>query len=157
MPDLDALRAAWPPSGTLEQKLAHVNGLMTEGPTVDIPLPAIRERLAPRMQHLECYALTAKTRDIRRRLNMPGIPQPVVSAIYLLQLLASAEKGIGQHKLPVLKSLLGDLVSDEASGVSQEDADGILALSRSSVPWWQKHSFSQPGVGVYDAIEARLS
>jgi hypothetical protein len=122
----------------------------------DIPLPAIRERLAARMAHLECYALAAKTRDLRRRLNMPGIPQPVVSAIYLLQLLASAEKGIGQYKLPVLKSLLADLVSDEASGITQEDADGILAMSKSSVPWWQANKFGGP-VGIYDAIEARLS
>jgi hypothetical protein len=156
MPDYDALRLAWPPSGTLEQKLAHVNGLMVDGPTVDIPLPAIREKLQARMAHLECYALAAKTRDIRRRLNMPQVPQPVVSAIYLLQLMASAEKAIGMHKLPVLKSLLADLVSDEASGISSEDADSILALSRSSVSWWSRNGFSAP-VNTYDAIEARLS
>jgi hypothetical protein len=156
MPDLDALRAAWPPSGTLEQKLAHVNALMTEGsPTVDIPLPSIREKL-PRMGHLEVYAMAARTRDLRRRLNMPTVPQPVVSAIYLLQLLASAEKGIGQHKLPVLKGLLADLASDEASGISSEDADGILSLSKSTVPWWQANKFGGP-VNTYDCIEARVS
>jgi hypothetical protein len=136
--------------------LQHVNALVTEGPTQDIPLPAIREKLQARMQHLECYALAAKTRDIRRRLNMPAVPQAVVSAIYLLQLLASNERGIGQYKLPVLKGLLADLVSDEASGISSEDADAVLALSRSSIPWWQANKFSGP-VNTYDCIEARLS
>jgi hypothetical protein len=156
MPDLNALRAAWPPSGTLEQKLQHVNSLMTEGPTQDIPLAAIRERLQSRMLHLETFALAAKTRDVRRRLNMEPVPPSVVAAVYLLQLLASSERVIGQHKLPVLKSLLLGLVSDEASGVTQQDADAIIALSRSTVIWWTRHGFSQP-VGLFDAIEAQLS
>jgi hypothetical protein len=158
MPDLNALKAAWPPSGTLEQKLAHVNALMTEGPTIDIPLPAIRERLAPRMAHLETFAMMARTRDLRRRLHMAEpVSQSIVSVIYLLQLLSSAEKVVGQHKLPVLKGLLADLVRDEASGISSEDVDGILAMSKSSVPWWQRHGFSQPGVDIYDAIAAGVS
>jgi hypothetical protein len=156
VPDHAALRAIWPEHGSLPAKIALVNSMEVPGPTKDIPLPAIKEKLAPRMLHLETFALTARTRDIRAWLRMPPVPQSVTSAVYLLQLLASAEKVIGQHKLPVLKGLLADLASDEASGVSQEDADGIIALSSSSVPWWSRHGFSAP-VNTYDAIEARLS
>jgi hypothetical protein len=130
--------------------------MMVEGPVVDIPLPAIREKLQHRMEHLECYALAAKTRDLRRRLNMPAPTQSIVSAVYLLQVLSSAERAIGQRKLPVLKSLLADLVSDEASGISQEDADAVLALAKSTASWWSRHGFSEP-VGIYDAIDAQLS
>jgi hypothetical protein len=134
-----------------------INSMQVPGPIQDIPLPAIRQRLASRMAHLECFALAAKTRDLRRRLHMPGIPQSVTSAVYLLQLVPSGETAIGRHKLSVLKSLLADLVSDEASGVSQEDADAIMALSQSNISWAARHGFSSSGVTVYDAIEAGLS
>jgi hypothetical protein len=157
VPDHAALRAVWPEHGSLPAKIALVNSMEVPGPTQDIPLSAIRERLAPRMGHLECFALAARTREIRAWLRMPPVSQSVTSAVYLLQLLASAERAIGQHKLPVLKSLLADLAGDEASGVSRELADEVLALSRSTVPWWQAHGFSQPGVGVYDAIAAGVS
>jgi hypothetical protein len=157
MADLAALRAVWPEQGLIEEKLAHVNTLMSEGPTVDVSIAAIKECLAPRMAHLECFALAAKTRDLRRRLHMSGIPQSVVSATYLLQILGSGgEQIIGKYRLPVLKNLLDDLVSDEASGISRELADEVIALSSSTMPWWLAHKFSAP-VGVYDAIEAGVS
>jgi hypothetical protein len=156
MPDHAALREVWPEHGSLEAKLALVNSMQTAGPPVDISVAYIRERLAPRMSHLECYALVAKTRDLRRRLNMPAVPQSVTSAIYLLQLLSSADRVIGQYKLPVLRSLLDDLVADESSGITRELADNVLALSSSTVSWWSRHGFSQP-VNTYDVIEAQLS
>jgi hypothetical protein len=81
MPDLDALRAAWPPSGSLEAKLNLINSMQVPGATVDIPLTAIREKLQARMSHLECYALMARTRDIRRRLQMEPVPRPVTSGV----------------------------------------------------------------------------
>jgi hypothetical protein len=156
MPDLAALREVWPEHGSLEAKLNLINSMQVPGPTQDIPLSAIRQRLASRMAHLECFALAAKTRDLRRRLHMPGIPQSVTSAVYLLQLVSSGEMAIGRHKLPVLKSLLGDLALDEASGITQEDADAVLALSSSMVSWWSRHGFSSP-VNTYDVIDAQLS
>jgi hypothetical protein len=157
MPDLAALRAVWPEQGSLEAKLAAVNNVVVPGPVVDIAVTAVKEKLAPRMAHLECYALAAKTRDLRRRLGMSGIPQSVTSAVYLLQLLSSDERVFGKHRLGLLKSLFADLVADEASGIGQEDADGIVALSSSTVTWWSRNGFSGSGVTVYDAIEAGLS
>jgi hypothetical protein len=154
--DYGALREVWPEQGSLEAKIALVNSMMTEGPVVDIPVAAVRERLAPRMAHLECFALAARTRDLRRRLNMPAVPRAVTSAVYLLQLLASDERVFGKHRLGLLKSLFADLVADEASGITQEIADNVLALSTSNISWWQAHKFSGP-VGIYDVIEAGLS
>jgi hypothetical protein len=157
MPDLDALRAAWPPSGSLEAKLALINSMQVPGPTQDIALSAIREKLQARMEHLQCFALMAKTRDLRRRLHMEPVSQAVTSAVYLLQLLGSNEGVIGKYRLLTLKSLLGDLVADEASGISAADADDILALSASNISWAARHGFSGSGVTVFDAIEAGLS
>jgi len=154
--DYGALRDVWPEHGSLEEKLAAVNSMEVAGPTVDIPADAVRQRLLSRMLHLECFALAATTRSIRLRLNMPGVPRSVTSAVYLLQLLSSDERVFGKHRLSLLRSLFSDLVSDEASGITQKDADDVLALSQSTVSWWQRHGFSQP-VGIYDAIEARLS
>ena len=140
----------------MQAKIDLVNSLQVAGPTVDIPVAAVKEKLAARLLHLETYALAAKTRDLRRRLNMPAVPRAVTSAVYLLQLLSSDERVFGKHRLALLKSLLSDLTVDEASGISQETADDVLALSQSVWPWWAAHGFSQP-VGIYDAIEARLS
>jgi hypothetical protein len=156
MPDLNALREAWPEHGSLEAKLALINSMQVPGPTQDIALPAIRARLASRMEHLQTFALAAKTRDVRRRLGMPTVPQSVTSAVYLLQLMSSNELVLGRHRLGVLKDLLSDLVSDETSGIEQSDMDAVLALSSTTMPWWQAHKFSGP-VGIYDAIEAQLS
>jgi hypothetical protein len=159
MADYAALRSIWPEGGgSLEAKLNLINSMQVPGPVQDIPVKRVRGQLQSRpsqLPHLETYALMARTRDIRRHLGMPGIPQSIVSATYLLQLLSS-EGAIGKHRLPVLKSLLSDLVADEASGIEQADMDAVMALFSSTIPWWQKHGFSQP-VGIYDAIEAQLS
>ena len=156
MADHAALRGIWPEQGSLEAKLALVNSMEVPGPVVDIQVADVRQRLQSRMPHLECYALAAKTRDIRQRLHMPAVPRSVVSATYLLQLLSSDERLFGKHRLGLLKSLFADLVADEASGITQADADSVLALSQSTVSWWSRNGFSQP-VGLYDAIEAQLS
>jgi hypothetical protein len=105
MPDADALRAIWPATGSLEDKLAIINGMTQPGPITDIPMVAIRERLAEHLAHLEVFAMAAKTRDIRRRLNMAGVPQSVTSAVYLLQLLSSGDQVLGKHRLGVLRMM----------------------------------------------------
>jgi hypothetical protein len=154
MPDLSALRQVWPQRGSLEEKLAAVNAMVASGPVVDIAVTAIKGRLP--MEHLECFALTAKTADIRERLHMPAVSKSVMASVYLLRLL-EYERLFSKSRLDVLRGLLNDLSEDEASGVTREMADDIMAQSVSSVPWWSAHGFSQPGVGIYDAIAAQLA
>jgi hypothetical protein len=156
VPDLAALREIWPEGGSLQAKIDLVNSLQVAGPTVDVAVSDVKQRLQSRMLHLECYALAARTRDINRRLNMPAVPRAVTSAVYLLQLLSSGEQVFGKHRLGLLKSLFADLAADEASGIDAECVDSVLRLADTTVPWWAAHGFSQP-VGVYDAIEAQLS
>jgi hypothetical protein len=153
MGDTAALRAAWPKSGTLKQKLREVNSRTVTGPQRSVSVAAVREKLP--LEHLELFALTAATADLRERLNMPPVSKAVRSASLLLELLSETDT-LHPQQLAVVRSLLNDLTSDSLSGVTQADVDAVLALSTPPVSWPAANGFGERVLAT-DLIAAGLS
>ncbi len=153
-----ALAAAWnasptPPTGvsgssltglTTAQKIAAVNAWTVAGPPQDVTAQAIINYLFLNMKYsnLQAYASNPPAGSVA------NFPQSVATAKELLALFTTPSFSGFQMSNPTIytaaEAFLGALAADSATGISSTDAANLLALSATTIPWWQSIGLTSP-------------
>ncbi len=142
----DALIAKWQtlPIGSVAEKTAAINALTVPGPNVDVAIPDAVGilALAGVYQQLVDYSASESGSDASKVLaaflTAPNAPPLQFS---IPDIAAS------------LSEVFAGLVTDAANtGITQEVADSILALSKTTILWWKSAGYTSPiGSGDLDA------
>jgi hypothetical protein len=81
------------------------------------------------------------------------LPRGVISANYFLAMLNENDV-LRVYQLPAFKRLLVEIAADPASGISETDAEALLAPP--VIAWWKMAGFGKP-VSMLDLMTAGLS
>jgi hypothetical protein len=138
----DALIAKWATlSGTTAQKLASVNTLTVAGPPKDVSASAV----------LAYFALNAKLSGILTYAASPPVNSaaPVVvaakefAALFSMPAFTTFQLS-DPSILATAQVFLNLLASDANTGVTASDVTALLALSNTTLLWWQSAGYPRP-------------
>jgi hypothetical protein len=136
----DALVAKWPTlTGDTDQRLAALAALTVPGPTVDVPISSVEGALglAGSLTAIEDWLATAPPASLAR-----------TAARELLRAIASPHIQTFQMSDPTVAAMLAGmlqaLVDAGPQLLTQAQVDGLLAMARTHLPWWQANGYAAP-------------
>lgn len=147
----DALIAKWATlSGTTEAKLAAINALTVAGPNVDVPVSAVVGYLGENLKlaKLQAYATAAMQAPAPTEAQIAGAE---LMALFGMGINAPAFRMSDPTKYANMQALLTALAGDTASGIVTADVTALLALSATTIPWWQA-TVTQDGGGLSSTV-----
>lgn len=122
-------------------KLATLNAMTVAGPPQDVPLGSVIGYLglAGKLKPLIAYASAPPS---------GAVPASVAVAEALVTLLQMPNAPGFSMSNPTtyaaVNGMLTQLVADPLSGIAAADPAALLALSATTVPWWQANGFNGP-------------
>lgn len=135
----DALKAIWSSlSGTTDAKLAALNAMTVAGPNAPVDVVTATNYMR---QNGTWYAIKAAA----------GSNQAAFAAVDLVNDLRVQTI---DFSLPIVVQMGAMLVS--ANLMTQAQWDGLMALSKTTIPWWQSVGLNSP-VGIGDLEATGLS
>lgn len=149
----DALVDKWATlAGTTDERLAALNAEMVDGPKAAVDISAVTGYLAT---NLKLAALMSYADDP----PVGADEAAVASAKNLVALFRLPQPPAFRTDLPpvyaVVEASLSALAADPLSGVTAEDADALMALANTRIPWWQAAGYPEPINGT-NLIQAGL-
>jgi len=156
----DALAAKWATlSGSTDEKLAAINAEMVAGPRVDVQISSVMGELmlSGAFLPLASFAGGNPTGDsahdnalFAAKMLMTLVTSPNAPAFNL------ADSG----RYATITGMLNAIVSYEAAhpgatGMTANEEAALLALSATTLPWWQSVGYSSP-IGIGDLESAGL-
>jgi hypothetical protein len=126
----DALVAKWATlTGTTQQKLDAVNALTVAGPNVPVPVLQVMTYLRTNNLWMGIKAATATSPGAAAAVDYNSDPRVQTLDV----------------SLPIVQSMLADLVSKTL--LTQAQSDAIKAMGTPPIPWWQA-TVAQGGGGM---------
>jgi hypothetical protein len=123
----DALAALWATlTGTTAQKLAAANAMTVAGPSQSVPVLQVMTYLRTNNLWLPIKAAAATSSGAAAALDYNSDPR--VQNIDVT--------------LPIVQAMLADLVSHGL--LTQAQSDAIVAMSATTIPWWQANGYTSP-------------
>lgn len=151
-----ALAAAWtaattPPEGvtgaslaglSTEQKINIINGWTVAGAPADVPVRAVAGYLSTNLKiaALINYAASPPGESIAASV---GVAQNLVAVLTKITQPPDFEVS-NPAILEGLTAALAQLVSDPLCGLTADDEAALLALSHTTIPWWQAVGLTSP-------------
>lgn len=138
----DALVAKWATlTGTTDEKLAAINSEMVAGPKQSVEVSAVTGYFATQLKlaSLMAYADAPPAN---------AVSEAVASAKNLVALFRLPQPPVFRTDIPeiysVVDAALEALASDPLTGVTQSDADTLIALADTMTHWWAANGYPEP-------------
>lgn len=155
----DALRAKWLElgGGAPADKLPVINALTVDGPKVDVSVPAVVGKLMLTGAYLPlaAFSMASATNDTTHDVALAAAK--MLMAIITTPNAPSFQMSDATVYVSV-KGMMDAILAQEtaaagSTGFTQGVHDALMALSATTVPWWQANGYSSPiGTGDLSAV-----
>ena len=146
-------------SGSDASKLAQINAMMVAGPNVDISISVVAGYLLLRGIYPTIVAFAGGSPSGNQVHDAALVAAKTFVAWITLQ--GAPDVHMSQPDVfAAFNQLSAVMVAQEtaspgSTGFTQADADGLLALAQTQIPWWQANGFDGP-VTASDVANAGL-
>ena len=128
-------------AGSTDERLAAINSEMVDGPKQAVEVSAVTGYLAA---HLKLASLMAYA----DAPSANAVSQAIASATNLVALFRLPQPPVFRTDIPeiyeIVDASLEALAADPLTGITQTDADALIALANTTINWWAANGYPEP-------------